>query len=432
MTIRIDKPVQGGTVRAIASKSEAQRLLICAALASGSMDRECFIVCPQRSEDIDAAVRCLMALGAELRYEDEGFYIRPIDRRIDRLIGQKKSYVLDCGESGATLRFLLPICGALGYSVTFNMSGRLPSRPLSTLRDEMTSHGCTLAMKDDTTLACEGRLIYGTYTLPGNISSQFVSGLLFALPQLNGESIIRIAGVLQSRPYVDMTLDALGLFGVKILEEEASVFRIPGRQTSSSPVKVKVSGDWSNAAFWLSAGAIGKSVTCTDLDQNSRQGDRAIVELLKRFGARVTCNQDTVTISPAPLNGIEIDAKDIPDLVPVLAAVASVAHGKTVIRKAGSLRIKESDRLRTIAMSLSALGADIKETEDGLEITGRKSLKGGETPSYQDHRIAMAAAVLSAACTGPVVIQNAEAVRKSYPGFFEDFCALGGRYEHLR
>jgi 3-phosphoshikimate 1-carboxyvinyltransferase len=291
----------------------------------------------------------------------------------------------------------------------------------------MILHGCTLSEQGRSPLICEGQLRSGAYTLPGNISSQFISGLLFALPLFSGDSSIQITGILESRPYVDMTLDALGLFGVTV-REEGQFFFIPGGQVGCSPKNVRVEGDWSNAAFWLSMGAIGKNaIICTGLNPDSRQGDRAVTELLARFGACVTCGNGEVTVSPGILRGTEIDAGDVPDLVPVLAAVASAAEGKTIIRNAGRLRIKESDRLRTVAITLSNLGADIKETEDGLVIIGKKNLAGGKTQSFGDHRIAMTAAVLSAACTGDVVIRDAEAVRKSYPGFFDDFCTvLGG------
>ena len=443
MNIRIRKPLQGGTVKAIASKSGAHRFLICAALA----DYETFITCPERSQDIDATARCLRALGASVTYEKDGFIVTPIDQRAEspktgspgaNLSGDTQR-MLDCGESGSTLRFLLPICGALGFPVSFKMGGRLPERPLSPLYDEMVEHGCTLSEQGQSPLRCEGQLRSGTYTLPGNISSQFISGLLFALPLLPGESQIRVTGILESRPYVDMTVDALRMFGIVIHEEDNQVFHISGAdaavkgQPYCSPKTVRVEGDWSNAAFWLSAGAIGKNrITCTALDPGSRQGDKAIVELLNKFGAHIIVDSDTVTVSPGKLKGIGIDAGNTPDLVPVLAAVASVSEGKTVIRNAGRLRIKESDRLRTIAASLSSLGADITETEDGLIIVGKKALAGGETESYGDHRIAMAAAVLSAVCTGAVLIKNAEAVNKSYPGFFRDYCsALGGECEEV-
>jgi len=421
MNIRITKPAQGGRVRAIASKSEAHRLLICAALA----DNETTITCPERSEDIDATTRCLEALGAVIRYERDDFIVTPIDLRVTN---RNLKHILDCGESGSTLRFMLPVAGALGLHVSFNLGGRLPMRPLSGLYDEMVSHGCTLSKLGCPQLTCEGQLKSGTYTLPGNISSQFISGLLFALPMLSGDSVIQVTDVLESRPYVDMTLDALRLFRISVLEKERQTFHILGGQKGCSPKAVRVNGDWSNAAFWLSMGAIGKKpVTCTGLDPVSRQGDRAIIGLLTHMGARVICENSEVTVFPGILRGIEIDAGNTPDLVPVLAAVASVAEGKTVILNAGRLRIKESDRLRTIAASLSSLGADINETDEGLVICGKKTLTGGETMTFGDHRIVMTAAVLSAVCAGDVMIQGAEAVGKSYPGFFNDFnAAFGG------
>jgi 3-phosphoshikimate 1-carboxyvinyltransferase len=424
MNVRITKPIQGGTIRAIASKSDAHRLLICAALADG----ETFLDCPERSEDIDATARCLEALGAAVRYERNGFCVRPIRRMIMQASGRR---ILDCGESGSTLRFMLPICGALGINSLFNMSGRLPERPLSGLCDEMAAHGCKLSEPDASPMSCEGRLTSGSYALPGNISSQFISGLLFALPLLPGDSELLVTGVLESRPYVDMTLDKLRLFGVKIFEDKNNAFRIPGNQLFCSPESVKVEGDWSNAAFWLAAGAMGQNgVSCTNLSLKSKQGDRAVAKLLSRFGAPVAYGDDFVTVLPGALRAIEIDAGDTPDLVPILAAVASVSEGKTIIRNAGRLRIKESDRLRTIAATLSGLGADVAQTEDGLCIDGKKELCGGETESFGDHRIAMAAAAVSTVCREPVTIKGAEAVDKSYPGFWSDFkTSLNGEWE---
>jgi len=425
LNVRITKPVQGGTIKAIASKSAAHRLLICASLSG----IETFVRCPERSRDIDATADCLESLGSVIRYEKDGFFVTPLDKSKDK--NAQRS--LNCGESGSTLRFLLPVCGALGINVKFNMEGRLPARPLSGLYEEMTAHGCTLSEQGRSPLVCGGKLTGGNYTLPGNVSSQFISGLLFALPLLESGGSICVTGSLESRPYVDMTIDALRLFSITVHEEDkpALVFRAPEKQAYKSPKIVQTEGDWSNAAFWLCAGAIGtNAITCSGLDINSRQGDRAVVDILRKFGARVSVENDTVTVSPAALNGIEIDAENIPDLVPVLAATASTARGKTIIRNAGRLRLKESDRLYTTASLLSALGADVAETEDGLVIQGKTKLSGGEAQSFGDHRIAMAAAVLSAACSAPVTIQNAEAVNKSYPAFFDDFhITLGGIYE---
>ena len=431
MNIKITKPIQGGIIKAIASKSEAHRLLICAALANDSS----FITCPERSEDIDATIRCLSALGAIIQISNDGFQVSPIDYKA---LDKDKTFTLDCGESGATLRFMLPVCGALGVKADFHMSGRLPSRPLSALYDEMTTHGCILSEQGVSPLTCTGQLQSGTYTLPGNVSSQYISGLLLALPLLPGDSIIQITCTLESRPYVDMTLEALSLFGVKVTEDSQNTFRIPGNQCLRSPDKIKVGGDWSNAAFWLSAGAIkNHSITCTGIDLNTKQGDKAICGFLERFGANVGAtapvarsviySERSIIVSPSKLHGIEIDAENTPDLVPILAAVAAVAEGQTVIKNAGRLRIKESDRLHTVTEMLTGVGADVTQTEDGLIISGRKKLTGGVINAHGDHRIAMTAAILSSVCTNPVEIIGADAVNKSYPGFFEDFKALGGQ-----
>jgi 3-phosphoshikimate 1-carboxyvinyltransferase len=414
MNITIGKPIQGGTIQAIASKSMAHRLLICAALAQG----DTLVLCQNRSEDIDATADCLRALGARIAYKNDGFLVSPMAG-----VETDKPVVLNCGESGSTLRFLLPVCGALGVHALFHMKGRLPQRPLTGLREAMEAHGCKLTHPEPTVLSCEGKLTSGLYRVPGDISSQFVSGLLFALPLLDGHSQIHVEGLLASQPYADMTLDALALFGISAMDD----YGIAGAQAYRSPGEARVEGDWSNAAFWLCAGAIGaSSVTCTRLNPASKQGDRAVVDLLRRFGARITVEGDAATVLPAVLNGIDIDAQDTPDLVPVLAAVAAVAQGTTIIRNAQRLRIKESDRLRTTTEALNCLGANVTEAPDGLIIHGKKRLAGGQADSHGDHRIAMMAAVVSAACTGPVVIRNAQAVNKSYPGFFEDFAALGG------
>jgi len=425
VNVIITKPIQGGAVRAIASKSEAHRLLICAALSDG----ETFENCAERSQDIDATARCLEVLGAAVRYDGNGFFVKPLRR--DLVSPGAERRMLDCGESGSTLRFILPVCGALGKSVAFRMGGRLPERPLSGLCGEMADHGCKLSKPGGSTLICDGHLLSGAYALPGDVSSQFVSGLLFALPLLAGDSLLRVTGALESRPYVDMTLETLRQFGIRISESGSNVFNIPGNQSFRSPKSVSASGDWSNAAFWLAAGALGQNgVNCANLNLESKQGDRAVVDLLSRFGARVVCGKNSVTVSAGALRGMVIDAVNTPDLVPVLSAVASVSMGRTVIKGAGRLRVKESDRLRTVAASLSSLGADVTETGDGLTINGKKELTGGETESFGDHRIAMSAAIIKAKCREPVRIKNAEAVNKSYPGFWADFKTfLAGEWE---
>jgi len=407
-----------GRVRAIPSKSFAHRLLICSALSEGKT----FVKCTGSSDDIEATVRCLEALGAKIERSGEGFEVTPLD--LKRIV---RGGTLDCGESGSTLRFMLPVACALGADARFKLAGRLPDRPLSHLEKALSEQGCAFSGQRSAILSASGQLKPGHFVLPGDVSSQYISGLIFALPLLEGDSVIEISGKIESKDYILMTLAALEKFGVSI-NFTGNRLNVKGGACYKSPGEVEVEGDWSNAAFWLCAGAIaGSGIECRGLNTASIQGDRAVLELLKRFGAEIRRRGDAVMVKPSMLHGIEIDARDIPDLVPALSAVAAVANGRTVIKNASRLRIKESDRLRSVSETLSALGADIRETEDGLEINGRESLKGGVVDSFGDHRIAMMAAVASASCTEPVTIKNAQAVSKSYPAFFEDFSSLGGR-----
>jgi 3-phosphoshikimate 1-carboxyvinyltransferase len=272
----------------------------------------------------------------------------------------------------------------------------------------------------------DGRLKPGRYSLDAGVSSQFISGLLFALPLLDGDSELTLTGTAESFPYVELTVAMLKEFGIKA-EFDGGAFSIPGRQTYCSSGVMRIEGDWSNAAFWLGAGALGSgSITCTGLNMQSRQGDRAVLELLAKFGAHVKTNDSSVTVSGGKLRGIEINAKDIPDLVPILDVIAAATEGTTVIRNAGRLRTKESDRLAAINAVLHAFGADVSETEEGLIIHGSAVFSGGEVSSYGDHRIVMSAAVAATVCAELVVIHGAEAVNKSYPGFFNDLRLLGG------
>jgi 3-phosphoshikimate 1-carboxyvinyltransferase len=400
-----------GTLKIIPSKSQAHRALICAALA----DKPTRIECEVTSKDIEATAACLAMLGAKILRQQGGYDVTPLKR--DRRLG---SYPLPCGESGSTFRFLLPLAGALRKKTSFVPEGRLPKRPLSPLYEALVQHGCTLSPQGSVPFTVAGKLTPGNYSLGAGVSSQFVSGLLFALPLLNGDSTLRLSGRVESFPYIELTLAMLETFGINI-EFKDTVFTIPGRQLYHSPGTVCVEGDWSNAAFWLAANAIGGGgVSVTGLDKQSRQGDRKIVDILEQFSAS------------GKLRGIEIDARDIPDLVPILAVVAAAAAGTTVIRGAGRLRIKESDRLAAVTDMLCGLGADVRETEDGLHIHGGKTLSGGTVSSFGDHRIAMAAAIAAVLCTEPVVIRGAEAVNKSYPGFFDGLRSLGGSAELMK
>lgn len=403
-----------GTVAAIASKSQAHRLLICAALAWQGTK----ITCGQTSADIDATVRCLAALGADFAHCGDTVSVYPMELPH----GDRE---LDCGESGSTLRFLLPVVGALGAGATFRLHGRLAERPLSPLWEEMERHGCRLSRPSPDTLRCEGRLSGGTYRIAGDISSQFISGLLFALPLTGEDCDIMLTTPLESARYVDLTVQALARFGIDA-ERTAQGWHIPAGSYFASCGKAAVEGDWSNAAFWLCAGAICAPITLTGLDPASAQGDREILELLRRFGAEITCTESGITVSPAPLHAIDIDARDIPDLVPPLAAVAACAEGTTSISGASRLKIKESDRLQSVADVLCAVGVRVQITDDGLRITG-SPVRGGTVNARNDHRIAMLAGILSSVASQSITVQGAEAVSKSYPNFWEDFKRLSAR-----
>lgn len=407
-------PKPAGVIEAIPSKSHAHRLLICAALA----DKPTVIRCTKSNDDIDATSRCLASLGAVINYDGKNFHIKPIEKAVNNA-------ELDCGESGSTFRFLLPVVSALGVNAKFLLKGRLPNRPLSPLYDELVRHGETLSAQGSNPFEISGKISGGEYSFAGNVSSQFTTGLLLALPITNEKSKIILDGKIESRPYIDMTIDALACFGISV-GEEGGTFSID-KCRFVSPDYCSAEGDWSNAAFMLACGAFSqKGVTVRGLNMKSTQGDLAVVDILSRFGAICTFGKDSVTVCHSPLHGIDIDAANIPDLVPVLSVVASVAEGETVIRNCARLRLKESDRLLTVSTFLSDLGADIKIVGDSLVIHGKEKLRGGTVSSYGDHRIAMSAAVASTVCENDVTIENSEAVSKSYPSFFEDFAALDG------
>ena len=368
-----------GRVRIPASKSQAHRLLICAALG----EEETEVVCDGISADIAATAKCLSALGAKIEEMETGFLVSPIKKVPE---GRCDLY---CGESGSTLRFLLPIVGALGAQAVFHREGRLPQRPLAPLDSVLKEHGMTLR-EDGDLLYCSGQLIGGNYT------------------------------------YVAMTEDALQLSKLTI-PKMGAMWAIPGQQRCHLPKRTVVEGDWSNTAFFLCMGALSKEgVTVEGLNLQSSQGDRGVLDVLRRFGAEVTEHGDAVTVKRGALHGVMIDAAPIPDLIPVLSVVASVAEGETRVENAYRLRLKESDRLKSTADLLRALGGQVEEKEDGLVITGVPALHGGAVETQNDHRLAMSAATAACAATGEITVDNDGCVAKSYPRFWEDFSSLKG------
>lgn len=383
-----------GEIQAIPSKSQAHRLLICAAFS----DKETILECPQINADIEATARCLNALGADILRTSSGYRVMPA-------VKFPETATIDCGESGSTLRFLLPIVCALGIHATIQMHGRLPYRPLSPLWEELERMGAFLTRPTETTIQTSGKLRCGNYVISGNVSSQYISGLLFATALLDGDSTIKITDTLESKPYIDMTQLALKTFGVS-----TENFQISGSYPFCSPGRLTVEGDWSNAAFFLAAKVLGNPVEVKNLNANSPQGDRAVVDILPGFEHLQT-----------------ISAADIPDLVPILAATFG-AKGGAVFTDIARLRLKESDRVSSVCNMLNRLGAEASATEDTLTvIPGR--YHSCTIDSANDHRIAMAAAIAATVADGPITILGAECVAKSYPSFWEEYKELGGRYE---
>lgn len=413
MQLQISPAPLTGAVKAIASKSYMHRALICASLA----DKPTVLHCPESNRDIRATAGCLSALGAEIREENGAYYVTPMGGNV--LTGAD----LFCDESGSTLRFLIPVACALGSDAVFHVRGRLSQRPLSPMYEELVSHGAVLSENGVFPMTCGGRLESGDYSLDGSVSSQFFTGLLLALNLPSGNSRIAVKGRLESSPYVSLTASVMEAFGVSprishtLMEISPAPYRSPG--------ELWVEGDWSNAAFWLTAGVLGGGIAVTGLQAGSAQGDKAIVSLLREMGGNIREENGVYITEKSALHGITVCAEDIPDLVPILSVAAACAEGETVIKGASRLRLKESDRIASVCGMLRDLGCLCRETEDGMVICGG-GLAGGNVDACNDHRIAMSAAVASVACSKPVVISGAEAVDKSYPAFFEHFRALGG------
>lgn len=378
-----------GEITVIPSKSQAHRLLICAAFA----DKPTTIICPETNRDIQATVQCLNACGASILSTANGFTVTPA-REIPA------QAVLPCQDSGSTLRFLLPVVAALGIDAVFQMTGRLPQRPLSPLWEELERHGCKLTRPSTDTLRCQGKLEPGVYSIDGGVSSQFITGLLLGLSLLDGESQLEITGKLESKPYVDLTKAAMTIFGA---DPEH-----PGRHPFRSPGAVTVEGDWSNGAFWLTAKSLGSELNIRGLHANSAQGDRVVTSLLSMLQAK----KATISVS------------DIPDLVPILSVFTACNHG-AIFTDIQRLRLKESDRVASTIAMLEALGGKAEADERTLTVFGT-GLLGGTVDAVNDHRIAMAAAIAATVCSQPVTVLGAECVEKSYPRFWEEYRRLGG------
>lgn len=442
-----------GKVKIPSSKSVAHRLLICAALS----EKESEIGCTGISRDISATMECLETLGASF---DEGirrhtsginentqgsetgsdentcksgtgivsrhsFTVKPICRS-----GEPGSTgadpgmkMLHCGESGSTLRFLLPIVSALGVNAVFCPEGRLYERPMDELLEQLKAKGAVIEKRDGR-IYCSGKLGSGDFRIPGNVSSQYISGLLFALPLLNGDSRLKIEGRIESSSYIELTEDALKKSGIEF-EKDRDGYSVPGNQKYDLTGFHEAEGDWSNAAFFLCMGALSEEgIEVSGLNAGSKQGDKDVLRILEEFGAEIRSSDGRILVRRKELKPLIVDASEIPDLVPAVSVMLAGAEGLSEIRNAERLRIKESDRISSTVNMLNALGGRAEETRDGLRIYGRGNLTGGVIDAENDHRIAMSAAVAASLCERNITVPNGECADKSYPSFWDDLDSL--------
>ncbi len=411
MDLKIIPAPLSGEVNIPPSKSAAHRALICAALAEGESRVEPFCT----SKDIKATAGCLKSLGMSIKEDEKGYTVGRSNT--------VKGGVLDFCESGSTARFLLPVAAALGAEVTAVGEGRLPERPMAVLTELIRSHGGG-ASSDFLPITLSGKMSGGEFSLPGNISSQYISGLMLAAPLTEDDTDIILTTLPQSVGYIDMTVDAMKKQGVTV-EETQKGWKISAGQ-KYKPAHIVIEGDWSQAAFFMSAAAIGGEVSIKGLDFASKQGDMAALDVFAAFGANISIEENVLKVRKGELRGIEVNAADIPDMVPAIAATAAFATGKTVIHSAERLRIKESDRIKTTLAALTAMGIKTEERLDGMVIWGGNP-KGAVLDGANDHRIVMAFAVAAAFAEGESTILGAEAINKSYPEFFEDFKRIGGK-----
>ncbi len=411
-----------GQVCAPPSKSYTQRMVIASALSDGKSK----VSSPLLSEDTEAAVRAVTALGAKINTA-EGCWT--VQGAIPLIAANEP---IDCGESGATLRFMIPVAALASGSSALVFRGSLERRPVEPLLESLKELGVkahTGKVGDsDAVFVDGGGILGGETSIPGDVSSQFISGLMFACPMAKKDTEIMLTSPLESQDYVLMTKDVLAKHQVKVnIPNDFSKIIIPANQTYK-PADGKVPGDFSSAAFLLAAAAITNSeVQIGNLDYRSVQGDKEILTVLKRMGVAGKVCEDRVEVesSESLLDAVDVDAKNIPDLVPACAVLACYAQGTSRIFNAQRLRMKESNRLLSLYVNLKKMGAQVEMNEDSLTIVGRRVLQGAEVDPYNDHRIAMACAAAALGAEGETTIRNAECVRKSYPQFFTHLRMLG-------
>lgn len=413
-----------GQVNIPPSKSVSHRAIICAALAKGKSIISNLIL----SEDTLATINCLRLLGADISYvpEQDDRYQVIVQGGLQEAIEPQQA--LDCGESGSTLRFLIPIAAAFGAKCTFIGHGRLGQRPLDSYYEIFDAQGLAYTTVNRCLpLAVGSKLQAGNFVMRGDISSQFITGLLFALPLLESDSKITITTELESVGYIDLTLQVLSEFGIVIDNHDYKEFVIKGGQEYQAR-DYSVEGDYSQAAFWLVAACLGNNIICSGLNPNSLQADKAVLNIIQDMGGEVVWfGENKVTCKPVLTKGCRIDVANCPDIAPILTVLASLSSGQTQIVNAARLRIKESDRITSTATELNKLGAKVSEQHDSLEVEGVSALQGGaQLDAWNDHRIAMALAIACTRSNAPSTLSGHTSVKKSYPGFWNDYRALGG------
>ena len=412
-----------GTVAAPASKSEAHRRMICAGLTHGTTTLGGFM----ESADMAATARCLKALGARIELDRDRLTVTGFARKPCKLP------VLDCGESGSTLRFFVPIALAMARGGVFRMHGRLGQRPMDVYRDLFVPRGVRWRMgvgcDGAAELTVQGQLEAGHYVLPGNVSSQFVSGLMFALPLLAEDSTLTVEPPVESAGYIRMTVEALTQSGVVLEETAPFSWRIPGHQQYQAK-DGRLSGDYSQAAVLLCAGALGHRVTVSHLARETTQGDRAVLKHLEALGAKVCEDETGVTVTADGLTGTALDMADCPDIAPVIALTCQLAAGESRLSGCGRLRLKECDRLAATVEILNLLGGNARAEGDAIVITGVRQLRGGVTlPDYNDHRMVMLGTLAASVAENPVTVAGVQALNKSWPEFINVYQKLGGKAE---
>lgn len=401
-----------GKVELPGSKSISHRALICAALSGGGTLKGVV-----NNNDTLATLRCLEGFGARYSIKDGAVSF------FNGVGIPDEGSELACGESGSTIRFMIPLASVFGVAVRFTGEGRLMERPMDTYTGALRPMGVSVE-KSEGTFKVSGKLRSGIFKLPGDISSQFVTGLMFALPLLEGDSEIELRSELQSKAYVDLTLDCLEAWGVKIINHNYQRFIVPGGQRFR-PQDYRVEADYSAASFFLASAALGCDVQCGGLDRCSKQGDRRFLDILSDCGAVVEwLSEDTIKVAADRLTGVSVDVSEIPDLAPPLAALMCFCEGGGEITNAARLRMKESDRLMTVAKELTRLGAKVEEGEDYLRISQVERLDSGKCLAHNDHRIAMMIALASIKAKGAVEIDDPDCVAKSYPNFWNDFLKI--------